>query len=331
MIWTLTRYAMAVTALAAVVGGCAAAPERTADEESSAMTSEERVVEATSLMGTPLYRPELSDERRVELEANLAAAQANHAEAPDDPGTIVWVGRRLGYLGRYTEAIAVYSKGLETHPDSPHLYRHRGHRYITTRKLAEAVADFERAATLIEGTPDEIEADGAPNAAGIPTSTLQSNIWYHLGLAHYLRGDFEPALAAFRRCMDVSKNDDMLVATTDWLYMTLRRLGREAEAANVLEPISTDMNILENTAYHSRLLMYKGQVEPDTLLNPEGTDGVQLATQGYGVANWYLYTGDTTRAEQIFQQILDGGSWGAFGYIAAEAELARKTGPAPGP
>lgn len=312
-----------VVALAGLGAACAPAPEPPAEEEAADMATDDRVLEATSLLGTPLYRPELSDERRAELEANLAAAEAALAESPDAADAIVWVGRRQAYLGRYNDAIATYSRGLEAHPDSPHLYRHRGHRHISTRKLTEAVADFEKAAALIDGQPDEVEPDGAPNAAGIPTSTLQSNIWYHLGLAHYLRGDFEKALEAYLECLEVSKNNDMLVATSDWLYMTYRRLGLEDEAAAVLEPITADMEILENTAYHKRLLMYKGEVEPDTLLDPEGTDALQLATQGYGVGNWYLYNGDRTRAQQIFEQILDGGSWAAFGFIAAEAELER--------
>ena len=120
----------------------------------------------------------------------------------------------------------------------------------------------------------------------------------------------------------MSTNDDMLVASTDWLYMTLRRLGREAEAAAVLEPITPDMRILENDAYHRRLLMYKGLVPAEELLAVDTDDAVQLATYGYGVANWYLYNGDAERAQQIFERILTGPNWAAFGYIAAEAELA---------
>jgi hypothetical protein len=52
---------------------------------------------------------------------------------------------------------------------------------------------------------------------------------------------------------------------------------------------------------------------------------VQVATQGYGVANWYLYNGDEARAHEIFRRILQTANWAAFGYIAAEAELARQT------
>lgn len=290
-----------------VLGGCAAAaPEP----------------EAQSLTGTPLYAPELEPETRARLEADLARAQAAYDAAPENADSIIWLGRRLAYLGRYRDAIEVFSRGVALHPDDARMYRHRGHRYITVRKLNDAIRDLERAAELTRNLPDEVEPDGAPNRYNIPTSTLQSNIWYHLALAHYLKHDFERALPAWQQAVAVSTNDDMFVASTDWLYMTLRRLGREAEAAAVLEPITPDMRILENDAYHRRLLMYKGLVPAEELLAVDTDDAVQLATYGYGVANWYLYNGDAERAQQIFERILTGPNWAAFGYIAAEAELA---------
>ena len=48
---------------------------------------------------------------------------------------------------------------------------------------------------------------------------------------------------------------DLLVATSHWLYMTLRRLGRDDEARQVLKPIHADMYIIENHSYHRLLLM----------------------------------------------------------------------------
>ncbi|MEW6017231.1 MAG: hypothetical protein AB1760_04030, partial [Pseudomonadota bacterium] len=45
------------------------------------------------------------------------------------------------------------------------------------------------------------------------------------------------------------------------------------------------------------------------------------ATQGYGVGNWYLCEGDLARAREVFEQILQGRSRFAFGYIAAELDL----------
>jgi tetratricopeptide (TPR) repeat protein len=288
---------------------------------------EQRPVEATSLLGKPLFRPEVATSQRTKLEADLAMAQATYDKNPRDAEAAVWLGRRLAYVGRYHDAIAAFSKGLESNPSSAKLYRHRGHRYITVRDFDKAIADFDRAAALVKGLPDEVEADGAPNKYGKPRSTLQSNIWYHLGLAHYLKGDFDKALASYQECMKVSTvNDDMFVATSDWLYMTYRRLNRPEDAKRVLEPIRESMDILENTAYHQRLLMYKGLVSPDSLLktsNGGDADAVQIATQGYGVGNWYLVNGETTKAKEIFERVLTGSSWGAFGYIASEADLAR--------
>jgi hypothetical protein len=227
-------------------------------------------------------------------------------------------------LWRYRDAINVYSKGIALHPNYAKLYRHRGHRYITLREFDKAIADLEKAAKLIRGAPDEIEPDGAPNQYNIPTSTSHSNIWYHLGLAYYLKGDFKNALRCYQECMKFSKiNDDMLCATSDWLYMTYRRLGRLDEAKKVLEPINENMKILENFSYHKRLLMYKGVLAPDSLLDTKNAADLDIATQGYGVGNWYLYNGQTGSAKEIFEKVSKGKYWAAFGYIAAEADLKR--------
>jgi hypothetical protein len=80
------------------------------------------------------------------------------------------------------------------------------------------------------------------------------------------------------------------------------------------------MRILENDAYHRRLLMYKGELAPEELLAAEG-DAVQLATYGYGVGNWYLYNGQREQATEVFRKVVAGANKAAFGYIAAEMEL----------
>jgi hypothetical protein len=73
--------------------------------------------------------------------------------------------------------------------------------------------------------------------------------------------------------------------------------------------------------------MYQGQIAPEELLDLRSdTDpdiSVDIATQGYGVGNWYLVNGDPEAAQEVFERILEGTSWAAFGYIAAEAEVAR--------
>lgn len=310
-------------------GACGGSEEGAAPppaEETVPRRAPEGDVEATSLLGRPLVAPPITGERRTELDRQLAEARADYDADPQSADAIIWLGRRTAYLGRYREAIDIFSEGIRLHPEDARMYRHRGHRYITLRRFDDAIADLERAASLVRGRPDEVEPDGQPNEAGIPTSTLQSNIFYHLALAHYLKHDFEAALPVWLEAMAVSDNDDMRVATSDWLYMTYRRLDRAADAAAVLDPIHADMTILENGAYHRRLLMYKGELEADSLLNVQDDDPVQIATYGYGVGNWYLYNGDRERAEQVFRRILEGPNWAAFGYIAAEAELAAMGG-----
>jgi len=332
----LTRRGALVLLLAAALvasgcgGGADVGDDTTAPGEALILPDDAQGPEVTSLIGVPLYRPVLSDDRRAELQANLDAAAAEYRAHPDDEEAIIWYGRRLAYLSRYNDAIAVYSHGLQRHPGSYKLLRHRGHRYITTRRLDDAVADLQQAAELARDAPVEIEPDGAPNALNIPLSNVHFNIWYHLGLAHYLRGDFEAARDAYVACMQYSDNDDLRVATTDWLYMTYRRLGEDAEAAALLEPINADMEIIENDSYLRRLLMYKGEVDPEDLLDlraeADPDIALNIATQGYGVGNWYLVNGDEQAARDVFERIVEGTSWAAFGYIAAEAELARGVG-----
>ena len=282
--------------------------------------------EAISLLGEPLYPPEPSPEVAASQAEDEAAARADYEADPDDADAIIWLGRRIGYTGRYREAIDVFSEGVRKHPGDARMYRHRGHRWISVREFDRAIEDLSHAAGLVAAEPDEVEPDGQPNERGIPTSTLQSNIHYHLALAHYLKGDFETALQSYEDYFAVTTNPDQLVAISHWWYMALRRLGRDEEAAAVLERITADMDVIENTSYHRLLLMYRGEISADELWNPEEDNpaGVAIA---YGVAAWHLYNGRPEQAEEMFRRILEGSGWAGFGYIAAEAEIARLQAP----
>lgn len=280
-------------------------------------------VEALSLLGDTLRAPPLTDAAKEDREAKFAEALADYEANPDDADAIIWLGRRTAYLGRYREAIAIFAEGIAKHPNDARMYRHRGHRYISVRMFPSATADFEKAASLIEDQPDEVEQDGLPNARNIPTSTLQSNIWYHLGLAYYVVRDYENAARAYAECMQVSNNPDMFVATSYWYYMTLRRLGRVEEAEAVLEPINADMDIIENETYRKLLLLFKRQVQPQEVMDTSGDDDVPLAnaTVGYGVGMYFALIGAESEAETVWRQVLQGSQWSGFGYIAAEAEV----------
>ena len=214
---------------------------------------------------------------------------------------------------------------LAEHPDYAPFYRHRGHRYISVRQFDRAIADLDKASELIRDKPEEVEQDGIPNDRGIPLTNTGFNVWYHLGLALYLTGDFEGAVSAYRETMKHTRGyDDNVVAVTDWTYMALCRLGRHDEAAAVLEPITQEMGIIENDSYHRRLLLYKGTLSAEDTISVEKADDLDMATLGYGLGNWHHCRGETSRAMEIFEQVVDGGYWPAFGTIAAEADLARR-------
>jgi tetratricopeptide (TPR) repeat protein len=283
------------------------------------------VAQAISFLGDTLLPVSLTDAQKEVYLARYAEAEDVLAANPEDVDALIWMGRRTAYLGQYREAIDIYTYAMTLHPDDARLYRHRGHRYISVRELDNAIADFERAAALFAGEPDEVEPDGLPNARGIPTSSLQYNTWYHLGLAHYMRGDFEAALAAYEAGQEVSTNPDAVVATSYWHYMTLRRLGRDSEAADVLARITPDMGVFENTAYLNVLLLYTGDTTLEDLLG-DSEITQNSTTLSYGVGVFHLLNGREAEAYETFERTRDGivAQWPVFGFVAAEAELARR-------
>jgi tetratricopeptide (TPR) repeat protein len=269
--------------------------------------------------------PEMSPEvEKVYLE-KLSEAETGLRKAPSSADAIIWLGRRTAYLGRYKEAIAIFSKGAEEFPKDARFLRHRGHRYITIRCFDDAIADLEKAALLVKGKPDEVEPDGLPNARNTPTSTLQSNIFYHLGLTYYLKGDYADALKAYEKCLKVSKNPDMFVATQNWHYLTLMRAGKKKEAARVLGSVKDGLDIIENDSYYKLLKLYADKARPETLLTEirDSSDGLQNASMGYGIGTYFLLWGDKEKAFAIYKKILETDQWASFGYIAAESELKR--------
>ena len=281
-----------------------------------------QTVQATSLLGKPLVSPPLSETARPKLEADWTAARAAIAKTPNDPDALIWLGRRIAYLGAYRDAIKVFSDGVARFPNDARFLRHRGHRYITIREFDLAVSDLERAAALVDGKPDQVEPDGQPNASNIPLTTLGSNIRYHLALAYYLKGDFAKAAVAWQRARDSVNNPDNLVSTSHWLYLSLRRGGRDADAARVLDAITPGLEVVENGSYHSLLLLYKGERSAEAVLAAAG-EGAAGSAVRYGVSAWHLVNGRRAEAERLWQALIAGPEWAPFGVISAEAELAR--------
>ena len=292
--------------------------------------------EAFSLFGEPLYpRPirlwlptdqEAYAEKLRQLNADYEASQQEYRENPTDPDKIVWLGRRAGILGRFREAIAVYSKGIELHPDDPRPYRFRGHRYAVMRRIEQGIRDLEKAAELIEGRPDEPEfyASGGRSEDKLGVSGFHWNVWYHLGFARIAAGRFQEAVEAYRRCMEVADNLESVIATTHWLYMPLIRLGRLEEAEKLLEPIEADRKVVEVGDYYQTLLMYKGKTTPEELLEQARGEGpARFLTRGQAVANLYMAQGKVEDAVNAYREVVASGEWTAGVHLISEAELKR--------
>jgi tetratricopeptide (TPR) repeat protein len=275
---------------------------------------------ADSIFTTPLGKVfEIPAPSEAAL-ANYTAAKKEHEANPKDVESLIWYGRRTAYLGQYQEAIAIYTEGITNFPQDARLYRHRGHRYISIREYDKAISDFEKAATLIQGTADQIEPDGLPNAQNIPLSSLHSNVWYHLGLAYYLTHQYEKAYQAYLKCRDSGSNYDNIVSSTHWLFMIQQRLENPKKADSLLAPIQREGMVIENQAYADLCGMYKGWISADSLA-AKGAGSPSQDAMRYGLANWHLYHGDTIQARQLMEGLMEEKAFTSFGYLAAESDL----------
>ena len=283
--------------------------------------------EAMSLLGKPLHAAALPAETRVRLEANLATAKTEFDKDPGNADAAIWLGRRTAYLARFREAIAIYSAAITKHPGDARLYRHRGHRYITVREFDKAIDDLSKAASLVRDKPDEVEPDGQPNATQHPDQHAENEHLLPPRPRALLERGFRAALPRPTSCAcSISKNADMQVATAHWQYMTLRRLSRaRRQRRSARADHGRPWTSFENGVVPQAPADVQGRQRCRRAPRGRETAGLDAATIGYGVANWHLYNGRRAEALKLLGEIVEQNAtqWAAFGYIAAEAELAR--------
>src|SRR6186713_2897395 len=219
---------------------------------------------------------------------------------PKSVARIIDLGVAQSGARQFREAIATFTRGLEIEPANALLLRWRGHRYLSVREFDRAFADLTRGAA-IDGTI--------------------YGIWYHLGVVQFVRGDFADAAGSFAKAQPIAPDAGELAGSTDWLWMSLGRAGRGAEAKAMLDR-RPDSKPVTN-AYTRRLQLYRGEIGPDAVVTPADTDEVQVATLAYGLGNWYLVRGDKTEARRWFERSVQSGGWPGFGFIVSEVELTR--------
>jgi tetratricopeptide (TPR) repeat protein len=273
-----------------------------------------RRVELTTPLGRHVFA-------RPDTDGAIAKADAALASDPKNVDLILAAARARDTALQFNAAIDLYTRGLAIAPQDVRLLRFRGHRYISTHRFDLAVADLSKAVALAPSSFD---------------------VTYHLGLAHFLEGEFAEAARVYRSCLDATTDprplptgwrsctttrttDNDRVAVSDWLYRALRRAGRHEEARTLAASFGTGLKVGENEAYYTALRFYQGGVPEADAMAPAAKNENRLVTVGYGVATFHLANGDAGRACDLLRRIADEPNWNAFGVIAAEADLARGT------
>jgi tetratricopeptide (TPR) repeat protein len=261
-----------------------------------------RALELTSGLGRKLYSlPD--DESVINARKSLAAD-------PKNVERVLQLSKAEAARRQYREAVATSTEGLTFAPKNADLYLERGHRELGLREFKPAMNDLEQATRL---APEMLDA------------------YYHLGLAHYFLGEFEEAAASFDKARALAKNSDSLIDCSNWLYVSLRRAGKEQEATQVLTRITPDIKNTEPHLYfYLRLLhFYQGELTAEAVLppppgGPEDLEGeLAFDTVSYGVGNWRLYHDDRSGAVGLFRSVIKGEAWNSWGFIGSEVELLR--------
>ena len=259
-------------------------------------------LELTSGLGRKLYA--LPDDE------NVINARRSLAADPKSVERVLQLSKAEAARRQYREAVATSTQGLAFAPKNADLYLERGHRELGLREFKAAMNDLEHATRL---APEMLDA------------------YYHMGLAHYFLGEFDEATASFNGARALASSNDSLIDCSNWLYVSLRRAGKEQEAAQVLTRITPEVKNTEPHLYfYLRLLrFYQGQLTTEAVLppppaGPEDLEGeLAFDTVSYGVGNWRLYHHNRSEAVGLFRNVVMGEAWNSWGFIGSELELLR--------
>lgn len=289
-------------------------------KEQTATDSGQPSPEAISFSGKPLYSKPAEPIALRKSDSTIAAIK-NKGELSEDD--YVDIGKFLVATARYKQAVENYTEGLTKFSKSYKLLRNRGHRFITLRQLENAIADLTKAEELIRTEPDIMEY----GLDGKPTATVRHQIWYHLGVYHYLTRNYDKSAEAFEKALATGGDLKNVVGASDWLYNSYQRLGQKEKAENLLKPIKPDADTDRENSYFRRILFYKGVITPEELIDlnmPPERMSVQDVTKLYGLANTYAYRGQKEKAIELYNIILKSDAWPGFAYAAAEKDLTDK-------
>lgn len=262
-----------------------------------------REIPATASLAAPALAEGVARQGQGKPAEAVASFDRAIAIEPSSADTHLLRCRSLASARRYDEAIAACGIAIQAQPDHAEALRDRGHYFLNTGQIDAGLADLQKAASL------------APTDRGV---------FYHLGLAHYLKGEFANAAPAYERCASLSPTEGTRIECQAWLLPSLLRADRRQDAQSLLAHVPTTPVTGHSALYQDRLLLFKGvKSEADLVATMPAEGAVTEATVGYGIGLWHLLNGRIEAARRYFQRALDSNLPTSWGSRAAEAEIRR--------
>jgi tetratricopeptide (TPR) repeat protein len=207
--------------------------------------------------------------------------------------------RTLARLARHGDAVAACADAVRLEPRNWEALRDRGHYLVNLNRLEAARADLEKAASLKQG---------------------DYQIDYHLGLAYYLAGDYQKAVPVWQMCVKDAPTPENKVACYAWLYPSLRKAGRDADAATALDE-ALALGAKPDAAYVNRLMLFKGTLSEGEIVKQMEANALQQATVGYSIGLWHELNGRADKARDYYMKATASDAKTAFGHVAATNAL----------
>lgn len=238
------------------------------------------------------------NENAKALEAYDRAAAADASRADIQLGRC----RTLARLTRHAEAVTACGNAIRLDPQNWEAVRDRGHYLVNLNQLDAALADMERAASMKQG---------------------DYQIDYHLGLAYFIRGDYAKAVPVWQACVKDAPEPGNKVACYAWLYPSLRKAGRDADAAQALDA-ALALGAKPDVAYMNRLMLFKGTLTEAEAAKQMEANALQQATVGFSIGLWHELNGRADKAREFYEKATASDARTAFGHVAATNALKRR-------
>lgn len=249
------------------------------------------------------------------FDGDLETANIVFASSPEKESSYSWRGRREGFMGNYAKAIEIFTQGMELFPDSYALHRYRGYFLIRNYQFEEGIRDLRRAEELIENEDVSLVQAGIPGRSNFSPSTFKRNIYYYLAESSMASGDYETVINYMDKAVEANQlrdKDDLLVSTSFYKYMAMRKLGRHDEAIQMIMAIPRELEIIANEDYFNAVQYLQGRYSREQYLTMADSLGL------YTIAMVDLFEDKNADAKEIFTLTTNNNH---KGYWLAEVEL----------